>query len=393
MKNFKTQISIYILILSSAFMISCSSDNDDETTPEAKLTGRSKIFNLSALTNADVSGTATFLEYDDNSTGIKLDLQNTTAGSSHPAHIHFNTAAEGGEVKITLAPVDGTTGKSAINIKTKDDGTAINYDALLNYNGYINIHLSVAEISTFIAQGDIGQNELTGKLKEYPLATKDIAGLDGVAKFYERANGSTLGVVILNNAKSTGSYPTHIHAGTAGIAGAIILPLNNVDGATGKSKTQITKLADGTDLPYTEIKNLNAYINVHKSAAEIATIAAQGNIGVNEGKPNIAKNYNVTNNGGTAYVFNNAAFNDASNPDFTLQRGKTYTFNVNTPGHPFLIKSVQGTGTANLYNGGVTNNGATSGTITFTVPATAPSTLFYNCEFHGSMTGTITITD
>jgi hypothetical protein len=26
---------------------------------------------------------------------IELDLKNTTAGSSHPAHIHFNTAAEG----------------------------------------------------------------------------------------------------------------------------------------------------------------------------------------------------------------------------------------------------------------------------------------------------------
>ena len=42
---------------------------------------------------------------------------------------------------------------------------------------------------------------------------------------------------------------------------------------------------------------------------------------------------------------------------------------------------------------GVTNNGAVSGTITFTVPTDAPNTLYYNCEFHGSMTGMITITD
>jgi hypothetical protein len=393
MKNFKNQISIYFLILTTAFILSCSSDNEDEQITEAQLTGNSKTFTLSALTSSDISGTATFLEYDDNSTGIKLELQNTLAGNSHPAHIHLNTTAEGGEVKITLAPVDGTTGQSAINIKTKDDGSSISYADLLNYNGYINIHLSATEVSTIIAQGDIGQNELTGRLKEYALATKDVAGIDGVAKFYERVNGSTLGVIILNNPNAAGSYPVHIHAGAVGSGGGIILPLNNIDGATGKSKTQITKLADETALPYSEIKNLDGYINVHKSASEITTIVAQGNIGINDGKTIVTKNYNVTNSGASAYIFNNTALNNVTNADFTLERGKTYTFQVNAPGHPFLIKSVQGTGTANAYNNSITNNGVASGEITFTVPADAPNTLFYNCEFHGSMTGVITITN
>jgi len=66
---------------------------------------------------------------------------------------------------------------------------------------------------------------------------------------------------------------------------------------------------------------------------------------------------------------------------------------VDIPGHPFFINTVQGTGTANTYNSGVTNNGAVSGTITFTVPTNAPNTLYYNCQFHSSMNGTITITD
>ncbi len=393
MKKFKNQISIYILIVSCALIVSCSSDNKNELVTETQLTGRTKIYNLSSLTSEDVSGTATFLEYDDNSTGIKLELQNTISGSFLPAHIHLNTAAEGGEVKITLNPVDGTTGESMINIKTKDDGSIINYDALLDYNGYINIHLSASQSATFVAQGDIGQNELTGKLKEYALASKDVEGIDGVAKFYERVNGSTLGVIILNNPNPTGSYPAHIHTGAVGTNGAIILPLNNVDGATGKSKTQITKLADDTALPYSEIKNLDGYINVHKSATELTTIVAHGNIGSNEGKAVVAKNYNVTNNGGSAYVFNNNALNNVNNANFTLERGKTYTFQINAPGHPFILKSVQGTGTGNTYNNGVTNNGITSGEIIFTVPEDAPNTIFYNCEFHGIMTGIITIID
>jgi len=76
-----------------------------------------------------------------------------------------------------------------------------------------------------------------------------------------------------------------------------------------------------------------------------------------------------------------------------LERGKTYTFTINSPGHPFFINSTQGTGTNNAYNNGVTNNGSTNGVITFVVPSDAPDTLFYNCQFHPSMTGTITIVD
>jgi hypothetical protein len=80
-----------------------------------------------------------------------------------------------------------------------------------------------------------------------------------------------------------------------------------------------------------------------------------------------------------------------SNPALTFCRGTTYSFAVNTPGHPFYINSVQGTGTANAYSSGVTGNGATSGDVVFAVPADAPATLYYNCSFHAAMTGAIHI--
>lgn len=136
---------------------------------------------------------------------------------------------------------------------------------------------------------------------------------------------------------------------------------------------------------------INAYVNVHLSDSDLATIVAQGNIGSNAGAE--SKTYNVTNSGASAYIFNGAGLSNSSNPNFTFKRGSTYTFNVNAPGHPFFIKTVQGTGTGDAYSSGVSNNGAVSGTITFTVPTNAPNTLYYNCEFHGSMTGTITVTD
>ena len=98
-----------------------------------------------------------------------------------------------------------------------------------------------------------------------------------------------------------------------------------------------------------------------------------------------ATEFQVTNNGTISYLIDGVA-----NPSLTFQRGSTYIFHINTPGHPFLINTVQGTGTTNAYDTGVTNNGITSGDLTFVVPASAPDGLFYNCQFHPLMTGTIT---
>lgn len=105
------------------------------------------------------------------------------------------------------------------------------------------------------------------------------------------------------------------------------------------------------------------------------------------------KNYDVTNQGATAYVFDGEDLSNVTNPDLTLKRGETYEFNLNVPGHPFFIKTEQTLGTGETYDNGVTNNGSSTGTITFTVPDTAPDTLFYICEFHSSMTGVLTIED
>jgi len=101
-----------------------------------------------------------------------------------------------------------------------------------------------------------------------------------------------------------------------------------------------------------------------------------------------ANTFNVTANGSSAYIINGQ-----SNPTLSINEGETYTFNINASGHPFWIKTVNSTGTGNAYNDGVTNNGTANGTITFVVPYNAPSTLYYNCQYHSSMAGTINVTD
>jgi len=90
----------------------------------------------------------------------------------------------------------------------------------------------------------------------------------------------------------------------------------------------------------------------------------------------------------SAYVINGAA-----NPALTLIRGRSYTFKVNTPGHPFYIKTQRVTGTGSTFDQGVTNNGTTSTStpLVFDVPMDAPSPLFYQCSIHSAMGATITL--
>jgi len=100
-----------------------------------------------------------------------------------------------------------------------------------------------------------------------------------------------------------------------------------------------------------------------------------------------AQDFSVTATNNTNYLINGQP-----DPGFTLQRGVTYVFAIgNLPIHPFWIKSAPGGGSSGAYNNGVINNGATSGNVTFTVPANAPASLLYQCGNHASMTGTLTI--
>ena len=52
----------------------------------------------------------------------------------HPAHIHFNSAAEGGEIALSLEPVDGDTGISETTVEMLDDKeTEISFEDLMDF--------------------------------------------------------------------------------------------------------------------------------------------------------------------------------------------------------------------------------------------------------------------
>ena len=133
------------------------------------------------------------------------------------------------------------------------------------------------------------------------------------------------------------------------------------------------------------------YCLFHSGMSNNANILVDGFTPVTT--PSIQATLDVSNNGASDFTVkssDNISYND---PTITLVRGKTYEFDINSPGHPFWIKTAQSVGSSDIYSSGIINNGVTNGKITFTVPTDAPDTLYYNCQFHSAMSGMINITN
>ena len=98
-------------------------------------------------------------------------------------------------------------------------------------------------------------------------------------------------------------------------------------------------------------------------------------------------NFRVTNNDTSSW---NIDF--SPNPTLTLVRGNTYVFNL-SQSFPwaFYIKTELSLGTTNIYSNGVFNNGAAAGLITFTVPQDAPDTLYYCNDLQINLRGQISV--
>jgi len=251
--------------------------DDDDSNGGPDLTGESKTYVLNSVSNPDISGTVKFAERSDNTTVVTIELEGTASGDTHVAHIHENSAAETGGIIIDLNSINGSTGKSETVVKELNDGTAITYNELLMLNGYTNVHLSETDLATLIAQGDIGENELTGSSTTYALLGVNESGINGTATFAQRISGSTLVTIDLEGASPTGNYPVYIYDNTVATPGPIAINLNNY---TDTSVTTVRKLNNDTAISYDQLKDYNGHINIQTSATD-PTYVAQGNIGSN----------------------------------------------------------------------------------------------------------------
>ncbi len=296
-----------------------------------ELTDKSVTYPLNPVAVPGIKGTATFTQRKNNETLVTIALEGTPANGQHPAHIHANTAVESGPIVIDLTTVDGKTGMSKTNVTALNDSTPINYDGLIAYNGYINVHESGANLGTIVAQGDIGGNALTEDSVVYKLDSVAVPSIKGTATFARRNNGSTLVTLALTGTPQNGMHPAHIHANSAAESGNIIIDLASVDGTTGMSKTSVATFNNGDSIMYEDLINYDGYINVHESATNLGTLVAQGDIGGNvlTGKEAVYPLGAVANSGASG----TATFAERKNGNTLITLQLTGTGPVDHPAH------------------------------------------------------------
>lgn len=183
-----------------------------------------------------------------------VSITSGAAGIAQPAHIHTGNCASLGSVKYPLTAIDGGKSVTLVNAtlaSVRNGGTAIN------------VHKSAAEVSVYIACGDI---PLAPSLA-IAINESNSSGQKGIATL--TAMGNKTQVVVDVAAAGLNNQPIHIHTGSCATLGGVKYPLANV--FTGRSTTIV-------DVPFSSLRDGKFAVNAHKSVAEVSAYTACGDI-------------------------------------------------------------------------------------------------------------------
>ena len=409
-------------VMAGLFLGLAACDDDDPVGPGNEGPPDAISYDLTAQSNSGaipggVSGTATFWRYGDSQTIVTLELTDGATGASvsHPAHIHNNTAEEGGSIAYYLTPLDGSGG-GGTSARVID----IPFDELTDFNGYINIHESVANLGNVVSQGNIGANAEgtpqdglnfveSPRTTDYDLAANsnggDVApdGVPATATFLELTSDMTLVTLDMNLDGATGasvSHPAHIHNNSASEGGNIAYYLGPIDGSDPNSRS--SKIVAES---YDTLTGFDGYINIHESVANLGAVVSQGNIGANagdDGSSAVDVTVTLDNNGASSWSVTNVdgasgVAGSGDNPDLTLTVDTRYRF-VNNGGsaHPLGFQNASAeyllsqNGDGSLEGSSGINYEEDGDGITFTyTQELADAVATYRCTVHGSMEGSV----
>lgn len=119
-------------------------------------------YNMYQATINPVRGEVVFTELDEGKVQVEISLRNTLEDVRHPAHLHFGSVKEIGELALVLNSVDGNTGKSVtiLDQVQLSNGTTFDFDQLYEMNGSVKIHMSETFFKDRVLSfGNIGKNE------------------------------------------------------------------------------------------------------------------------------------------------------------------------------------------------------------------------------------------
>lgn len=206
--------------------------------------------------------------------------------------------------------------------------------------------------------------------------------IQGTGKISLSGSGS----IVKSDFTNTASFPN----GSAS-AGAFAVATSTLKAYFATSSGWINLLSENDSI------DLLSDVDTSSTAPAYGQVLVWTNVGGSgQWKPNdytpatrVSAQFTVTASGSTDYVFDGDGFPSVQNdPVLYLKKAHTYQFVINASSHPFEIRTASG---GSAYGFGVTNNTTGSGTITFTVPMNAPSTLYYQCTSHSGMGGVINI--
>lgn len=317
-------------------------------------------------------------------------------------------------VDDTTPQLGGNLLSNGSNIKMADSDEVVfgsNDDANIKHTGTnfnVNVNTGDINIRTYDDDKDviISTDDGVGSIANYFKAD----GSTGEVNLYhygsEKLATKSTGVDITGNLTVSGDFTvngttTTINTTELTVSDNIIT-LNNDETGTpsqnagiaverGTSSNVDIRWNEGTDK--WEFTNDGAtYSDIGSGGDVVDDVTPQlgGDLDVNGNA--IEYSFSLSGSASPNYVFagGNHFFSGATNnPTLYLTRGVKYKFTNISSSHPFRIQSQNTVGGA-LYTTGVSNNNGT-GTVTFIPPMDAPAELYYYCNAHSSMNGTIKI--
>ncbi|MEM8894035.1 MAG: CHRD domain-containing protein [Bacteroidota bacterium] len=238
------------------------------------LTGVNTSYEILTPNTTDVVGSINMEQRLNGQTLISLEMSGDLSTSSFSASIDQNSAAEDGVIVVALADI--IDGSSLTNVTSLEDGTAIQYNDLISYDGHVTIKDSSGQI---FGLGDIGGNELTSESITYNLIPSPGQDISGQVEIIERQNGTSLVQVTATGLSSTSTYDLNLISETAAEGGEVLSQLNNLSGEIGTVQSTIRSSDAGDRLDFDDLLALDGHIRL---TSEQGNKLAAADIGENE---------------------------------------------------------------------------------------------------------------
>jgi uncharacterized surface protein with fasciclin (FAS1) repeats len=175
----------------------------------------------------------------------------------------------------TLGSADITDGGSRLTVQgeylsfSTTNGVKVN-DATVTTPDIAATNGTIHVIDTVLVPPLLGK-EKVGVIR-YPVGEMNGTGINGLVIVKGDTRNSTV-TVLMQGTPAGGKHPMHFHAGNCDSNGDVVIPLNDLDGTTGTSRTIV-------EVPYGTIVGGDHYLNIHLSADDMGTIVACGEVGL-----------------------------------------------------------------------------------------------------------------